>query len=581
MEKGGREVERRGIREGNAREQREGKTKRETRERHRENERGKTKRENKRRRRWRGKQELERNREREKKETKGEEKERQRDKREREREDGIWEEDERNMHERNMKREWRKFEMRENFCRIGTVFAKFLSLRLFVLWEVLSFSPNRSVCKQDHFEKNSQNIIENFEPLWEFGGCLVENPKNSLKCWRTLVCCCLWRFLLGRGEGQRKWEKKRKATLPVIENQERLNWMWKGKQPKNETIQRLGECQAKENMLTEDSKKGKTCKEGKNDITKQQEHNVKSQWWENILITLRLEANFSVIWEGFKCGLSAFRCCHPPHTSLMFLTTSPQKPNICVDFLVSSVYSGLSVLVCLVFNLSSTHSVCKCILSLIFALFVLFLPFCVVPFFFSSLLSTSASSALHMRMNVCTPFHQFELLTFTLSIFSLPSSFLSASPIYQSPLCHFPFYLYPNVPLVLSKTLSHLQVSNLLSVSQVQPFFISSVFPSGSCLIFPCGCVCVCLIPPPPPPSFVLVVKSFGLHTLPFLVAILFSLAHVCLPTYPLQVVVILPLKRLLFLEGGGRTETNVLVGVWTVQLEIADYVLTPSNAPP
>ena len=187
-----------------------------------------------------------------------------------------------------------------------------------------------------------------------------------------------------------------------------------------------------------------------------------------------------------------------PHVSLMCLTTSPQKSNICVYFMVSFVYSGLSFLVCLFFP-HDVHILCLqtfVYLSFLF-FFVFMLPF--LLFLFSSLLSTSASSALHMGMIVCTPVHQFELLTFTQYIPSLLSGFLLASPIYESPFVNLPFYLYPNVPLVLSKALSNLRASNPLSVSQVQPFFISSVSPSGSYLILACGCVCVSNTPPPPP----------------------------------------------------------------------------------
>ena len=120
---------------------------------------------------------------------------------------------------------------------------------------------------------------------------------------------------------------------------------------------------------------------------------------------------------------------------------------------------------------------------------------------------------------------------------------------------NFPFYQDSNVPVVLTKALSKLQVPILhlcLSGSAPLSYHLSpSVFlfdPS----MWVCVCVCVCLIPPSLPKCSVLVLLDlFDLHTLPHVVAILFSLAHVCLPTYPLQVVGILPLQWLLFLEGG------------------------------
>ena len=107
----------------------------------------------------------------------------------------------------------------------------------------------------------------------------------------------------------------------------------------------------------------------------------------------------------------------PPHISLMFLTTSPHKPNICVYLMVSFVYSGLSFLVCFIFQFD-VHTFC---LQLFMYLSSLFYLYYVCPFVvhFSSFLPASASCALHMGMDVCTPFHQFELLTFTLSIFAL------------------------------------------------------------------------------------------------------------------------------------------------------------------
>ena len=82
----------------------------------------------------------------------------------------------------------------------------------------------------------------------------------------------------GEGGGVEKMGKQRKGnttsdgkTRTAYIECEKIN-------KKHETIQRFGECQAKENMLTEDSKKGTTCKEGENDTANQQEHKVILKW---------------------------------------------------------------------------------------------------------------------------------------------------------------------------------------------------------------------------------------------------------------------------------------------------------------
>ena len=89
---------------------------------------------------------------------------------------------------------------------------------------------------------------------------------------------------------------------------------------------------------------------------------------------------------------------------------------------VSTSWFGLSTQGCFslfaFFNLMSTYPICKYLVisHCCFSLNDILL-FCVCPFLlflpFSSLLSTSASSALHMGMIVCTPFHLFEYLIFT------------------------------------------------------------------------------------------------------------------------------------------------------------------------
>ena len=148
-----------------------------------------------------------------------------------------------------------------------------------------------------------------------------------------------------------------------------------------------------------------------------------------------------------------------------------------------------------------------------------------VPFFISSNFGYSRYLSLL--------FFQFKVF----HVFCFPFLYLSVT------LFQFPFYLYPNVPLILTKALSNVQVSNPLSLSlRFSPSFLSSVyirFLSGPSMWV---CVCAC-VQYPPPICFVLVLLCL-LACTPSVVAILFSLAHVCLPTYLLQVVGILALQR-------------------------------------
>ena len=73
------------------------------------------------------------------------------------------------------------------------------------------FSQNLSGCNQDNLEKRNWNFsmiifANDFDKTWEFWQNLSEKlgpawskKLVSLKCWRILVCCNLWRFPAGEG----------------------------------------------------------------------------------------------------------------------------------------------------------------------------------------------------------------------------------------------------------------------------------------------------------------------------------------------------------------------------------------------
>ena len=179
----------------------------------------------------------------------------------------------------------------------------------------------------------------------------------------------------------------------------------------------------------------------------------------------------------------------PPHLSFMFLTSSPKIKYLCLlHGLVCLLRVVFPCLLCFFFfNLMSTYPICKylVIFHCCFSLSDILL-FCVCPFLlflpFSSLLSTSASSALHMGMIVCTPFHLFEHLIFTQFISPLLFQF-EVFHVFPLPLpsinhlfFNFPFYQDSNVPVVLTKALSKITGSSPSSLSvRVSPSFLSSV----------------------------------------------------------------------------------------------------------